>query len=44
MSDSDPGNNKHVEEVTSSRRSLLTKIWVLLGVIALAELLPVVLY
>ena len=42
MSDSDPGNNKHVEEVTSSRRSLLTKIWVLLGVIALAELIGVV--
>ena len=42
MSDSDQGNNKHVEEGPSSRRSLLTKIWVLLGVIALAELIGIV--
>ena len=42
MADNDPKNNIHVEEGTSSRRSLLTKLWILLGIVALAELIGIV--
>ena len=42
MSDIDPQNNKLVEKGTSTRRSLLTKLWALLGIVALAELVGIV--
>ena len=42
MSETD-NNNKHPEnEPSTSRRSLLSKLWVLLGIVALAELIALV--
>ena len=41
MAESNP-NNKQLEEGTSTRRSLLTKLWVLLGIVALGELIGLV--
>ncbi len=42
MTEIDPNNNECKEKGISSRRSLLTKLWVLMGVIALAELIGIV--
>jgi cytochrome b6-f complex iron-sulfur subunit len=42
MANQKPQNNNPEKESASSRRSLLTKLWVLLGIVALAELLGIV--
>ena len=42
MTNPNPQNNNPEKEPASSRRSLLTKLWVLLGIVALAELLGIV--
>ena len=42
MTNPHPQNNNPEKEPASSRRSLLTKLWVLLGIVALAELIGIV--
>ena len=42
MAETDLKNNKPEEKSASTRRSLLTKLWVLLGIVALAELFSLV--
>jgi cytochrome b6-f complex iron-sulfur subunit len=42
MTNPNPQNNNPEKEPASSRRSLLTKLWVLLGIVALAELIGIV--
>ena len=42
MTNPNKQNNNPEKEPASSRRSLLTKLWVLLGIVALAELIGIV--
>ena len=42
MTETDSKNNESAPKGASTRRSLLTKLWVLLGIVALAELIGLV--